>query len=238
MIARASHKGKLYVQTSLVRRYLPFVIVVAVALLTVGSGTLLYRAKRSAAAITPKNQGASAEDRGNSAHSLGPADAPVTLEEFGDFQCPPCGKLAEPISRIQKEYNLRVIFREFPLAMHQHAREAALAAEAAGLQGRFWEMHDLLYREQEVWSKSTDAPALFKAYAGILGLDITRFKKDSDSDKVKEQVALDERRGAVIGVRTTPTIFLNNRAIPSNALNPIDLRTEVARAVKNARPSS
>jgi len=218
-------------------RRLPFLIVVVVAVTAVSSGVALFRAKRGS--VSPlKSPGASKESVADSTHALGPADAAVTVEEFGDFQCPPCGKLAEPINELQKQYNLRVIFREFPLPMHQHAREAALAAEAAALQGRFWEMHDLLYREQAVWSKSIDAPALFNAYAGMLGLDIARFRRDVESDEVKEHVALDQRRGAVIGVQTTPTIFLNNRAIPSNALNATDLRTEVAGAVKNARPSS
>src|SRR6202045_759198 len=161
------------------RRYLPFVIVGLVALLAVGGGAYFYRAKRSANAV-PIISKTEAEKPGESVHSLGPADAAVTLEEFGDFQCPPCGKLSEPINQLQKQYNLRVIYRQFPLAVHAHAKDAAFAAEAAGRQGRFWQMHDLLYREQAVWSKSTDARALFNAYAGMLQLDLGRFKKDVD----------------------------------------------------------
>jgi protein-disulfide isomerase len=160
------------------------------------------------------------------------------LEIYGDFQCPPCGKLSEPINQLQKEFNLRVIYREFPLPMHNHAREAASAAEAASRQGKFWEMHDLLYREQAVWSKSADARTLFNAYAGMLRLDVERFKKDIESSDVQQQVELDQRRGAVIGVKTTPTIFLNNQALAANQLNPAELRTVIEAAVKNAKPSS
>src|SRR5205807_9872962 len=175
------------------RRYLPFIIVICVALLAVGSGIFFYRAKRSAN-TTPRISKTETAPSGESIHALGPEDAAVTLEEFGDFQCPPCGKLSEPINQLQKQYNLRVIYREFPLAIHAHAKEAAFAAEAAGRQGRFWPMHDLLFREQAVWSKSADARALFNAYAGMLQLDLDRFKRDMDSSEVQRQVELDQHR--------------------------------------------
>lgn len=218
------------------RRYLPFIIVICVALLALGGGAFLYRAKRSANA-TPKISKTETERLGGTIHVLGPADAAVTLEEFGDFQCPPCGKLSEPINQLQKQYNLRVIYREFPLAVHARAKEAAFAAEAAGRQGRFWQMHDLLYREQAVWSKSSDARALFNAYAGMLQLDLLRFKQDMDSSEVQKQVELDQQRGALIGVKNTPTVFVNNEAVPGNQANPNDLPAIVEAAVKKAKPS-
>src|SRR2546421_7271583 len=85
-------------------------------------------------------------------HIRGNPDAPVTLEEFGDFQCPPCGQFAKFVDELLVEYQwqVRLVFRNYPLAAHQHALEAAQAAEAAGLQGKFWEMYDTLYREQKV----------------------------------------------------------------------------------------
>jgi len=219
------------------RRFLPFIIVIVVALLAVGGGAYFYLAKRSANA-PPKFAKTEGEVAGESVHVLGPANAAVTLEEFGDFQCPPCGKLSEPINHLQKQYNLRVIYREFPLPMHAHAKDAAFAAEAAGRQGRFWQMHDLLYREQAVWSNSTDARALFNAYAGMLQLDLDRFRKDMDSTDVQQQVELDQHRGAAIGVKNTPTIFLNNEALPPNQLNPDGLPAVVEAAMKKAKPSS
>jgi protein-disulfide isomerase len=207
-----------------------------VAAIAVGSGIFLYQKKRPANAPTMAKAGPEAPSQ--LVHSLGPENSPVTLEEFGDFQCPPCGLLSEPINQLQKQYNLRVIFRNFPLAMHAHAKEAAYAAEAAGKQGKFWPMHDLLYREQPVWSKAPDARALFNAYAGMLQLDLDRFKQDMDSPEVQQQVELDERRGTVIGVKTTPTVFLNNEAIPPTQANPNDLPAVVEAAVKKAKPSS
>jgi protein-disulfide isomerase len=219
------------------RRYLPSIIVAAVALLTLGSGTMLYHAKRPRVLTISKETASKTSDT-ESIHVRGNPDAPVTLEEFGDFQCPPCGALAGPIKQLEHDYQprLRVIFHHFPLINHQHAREAAWASEAAGLQGRFWEMHDLLYREQPVWSKAADAPMLFNAYAGILGLDIERFKKDIESDKVKARVARDQQQATSLGVQNTPTIFLNNRALAPTALAPADLRAAVDAATKAKPP--
>jgi protein-disulfide isomerase len=219
------------------RRYLPFVIVGAVALLTLGSATLLYRAKRLPFLTIAKNHVAPGTDDAKSIHILGNPDAPVTLEEFGDFQCPPCGMLSGPINQLEQDYHqrLRVIFRHFPLAMHRHAREAALASEAAGQQGRFWQMHDVLYREQAVWSEAADVRPLFDDYAGMLGLNIDRFKKDMESEQVKRRVAADQQQGTALGVTITPTIFINDRALPNASLSPASLHSAVEAAM-NVKP--
>jgi protein-disulfide isomerase len=221
------------------RRYLPFVIVIAVALATLVTGAILYRAKRPAVLTIPGNSALGKGDA-DSIHVLGASDAPVTLMEFGDFQCPPCANLAEPINQLERDYRsrLRVVFRHLPLANHQHAREAALASEAAALQDRFWEMHDLLYREQSVWSSAPDVRVLFSAYAGMLGLDIDRFKKDMESDKAKARVGLDEQQAMTLSVRSTPTIFINNQEVPPAYRNPAGLRAIVDAALKAPAPAS
>jgi protein-disulfide isomerase len=160
----------------------------------------------------------------------------VTLEEFGDYECPPCGSLAAPLNQLEHDYRsrLRMIFRNYPLVNHPHARDAACAAEAAALQGRFWEMHDLLYKEQSAWSRAADARVLFSAYAGTLGLDLARFERDRDSDEVKGRIAADEKRANALGVRTTPSIFINDQPIPPAALHPSALRATVDAAIKPA----
>jgi formate-nitrite transporter family protein len=217
------------------RRYLPLFIIAAVGLLTLGTGMMLYRAKRPPVLTIPKDSAAAETAGTESIHVRGEANAPVTLEEFGDFQCPLCGKLAGPTKQLEEAYGsqLRVIFRQFPLPVHvhAHAQEAALVSEAAGFQGRFWEMHDLLYREQEVWSKVADARALFRAYAGMLGLDLDRFGKDMDGAEAKERVASDQKRGTALGVNRTPTMFVNNRQIPA-PLEVAGLRTAIDAALK------
>ena len=221
------------------KRYLPFLIVGTVALVTLASGTLLYRAKRLPALAIPENSTTSAMGGTEMVHVRGRPDAPVTLVEFGDFQCPPCANLSDPINQLERDYHsrLRVAFRHFPLGNHPHAREAALASEAAGLQGRFWEMHDLLYREQSVWSKAPDVGVLFSAYAGMLGLNIDRFKKDMESEQAKARIESDEQKAVALGVRTTPTIFINNQAVPAARLNPPGLRGSIDAALRAPTPA-
>jgi protein-disulfide isomerase len=199
---------------------------------------MLYRAKRLPVLTIAKNHVASGMDEAESIHVLGNPDAPVTLEEFGDFQCPPCGIVSGPINQLEQDYHprLRVIFRHFPLTMHRHAREAALASEAAGQQGRFWQMHDVLYREQAVWSEAADVRPLFDSYAGMLGLKIDRFKKDMESDEVKRRVTADQLRGTALGVTITPTLFINDRALPNASLSPASLHSAVEAAM-NVKPS-
>ena len=216
------------------KRYLPFVIVVVVALATFGSGAILYRAKRPQLRNLPENQSVPAKGDQQSAHIRGNPDAPVTLEEFGDFQCPPCGQFAGFVEELLKEYDprLRVVFRNFPLPSHEHAREAALAAEAAGFQGKFWEMHDTLYREQETWSKAPNVRELFESYAGTIGLDLDQFKKDMDGDKARERVDSDHALADSLGIKMTPTLFINNRPVDPKDKNPEGVRAEIKAALE------
>ena len=213
------------------KRYLPFVIVVIVALVTVGSGTMLYRAKRVQVKNIPESQSISSSY--DSAHIRGNPEAPVTLEEFGDFQCPPCGQFAGFAEELLKEYDsrLRVVFRNFPLPAHEHAREAALAAEAAGFQGKLWEMHDTLYREQSSWSKAPNTRELFESYAGTLGLNMDQFKKDMDSEKAKERIDSDHALGDSLGIKVTPTLFINKRAVEPEEKNPEGVRAAINAAL-------
>jgi protein-disulfide isomerase len=148
-------------------------------------------------------------------HIRGNPDAPVTLEEFADFQCPACSIASGILLVIEKDYGsrLRVIFREFPLAMHKHGRDAALAAEAASLQGKFWEMHDMLYTNQAEWSEVPNAQPIFNHYAEELHLDVDEFEKDCRSEKVAERVEADEALGKSLGIETTPTMFVNKERL-------------------------
>ena len=216
------------------KRYLPFLIVGGIALATLGSGAMLYRAKRPQLLTIPGDKVLPGKGDAESVHIRGNPQAPVTLEEFGDFQCPPCGNIAVFIDELVKEYGprLRIVFRNFPLPNHKHAREAALAAEAAGLQGRFWEMHHVLYREQAVWSKADNVPELFNDYAGMIGLNLDQFKKDMDGEKTKARVDSDHERGDSLGVQSTPTVFINNRQVGPNDKTPDDLRATIDAALK------
>jgi protein-disulfide isomerase len=220
------------------KRYLPFVIVVGVALVTLGSGTMLYRAKRPQVKNIPENQTVAVKGDA-AAHVRGNPDAPVTLEEFGDFQCPPCGQFAGFVEELLKEYDsrLRIVFRNFPLPGHEHAREAALAAEAAGFQGKFWEMYDTLYREQSNWSKAPNTRELFESYAGALGLNVDQFKKDMDGEKAKERVDSDHALGDSLGVKVTPTLFINKHPVEPEQKNPEGVRAAINAALNGKSQS-
>jgi protein-disulfide isomerase len=216
------------------KRYLPFIIVAVVAIATLGSGAMLYRAKLPRPLIIPEDKSAAGKSDVESMHIRGNAKAPVTLEEFGDFQCPPCGSISSFLDELVKEYdpNLRIVFRNFPLSMHEHARDAAIAAEAAGLQGRFWEMHDLLYREQAAWTKADNTRELFEAYAGMIGLDVDQFKKEVEGEKASARVDSDYERANSLGLKITPSLFINDREIPPMDKTPERLRAAIDAALK------
>ncbi|MDQ2918286.1 MAG: DsbA family protein [Verrucomicrobiota bacterium] len=163
----------------------------------------------------------------NAPHVRGDAKARVTLEEFGDFQCPPCATVAMSLSRIEHDYGdkLRVIFRQFPLAMHAHAREAARAAEAAGAQGKFWEMHDLLFKNQSAWSSSANVAEIFKEYARSLGLELDRFQRDCANESLEARINADQQRGESRGVKSTPTLFVNGHNLPPASTSETGLRS-------------
>src|SRR6266704_7225287 len=220
------------------KRYLPFVIVTGVALVALGSGAMLYRAKRPQLMSIPANKVLSGKSN-ESIHIRGNPDAPVTLEEFADFQCPPCSNFAGFGEELLKQYDsrLRIVFRNFPLSGHEHAREAALAAEAAGLQGKFWEMHDTLYREQETWTKAPNVRELFESYAGTIGLNVDQFKKDVDGDKARERVDSDRALADFLGVKATPTLFINNRPVEPKDKNPEGVRAAINAALSEKSQS-
>ncbi len=140
-------------------------------------------------------------------HIQGPENAPLTLVEYADYECPYCGDANVVVKRLQDELGprLRFVFRNFPLTqVHQYAELAAEAAEAAGAQRRFWEMHDRLYENQASLS-----PELIGAAAQGLGLDMERFKKDLASGQFRERVKNDFMGGIRSGVPGTPTFFIN-----------------------------
>ncbi len=140
-------------------------------------------------------------------HGRGPATAPVTLVEYGDYECPYCGTAYPVIKELRRRLGdrLRVVFRNFPRAdRHPHARQAAEAAEAAAAQGKFWEMHDTLF---EHFSALEDADLV--RYAAALGLDVPRFERDLAEHAYAPRVEEDVRGGVRSEVNRTPTFFVN-----------------------------
>lgn len=136
----------------------------------------------------------------------GAANAAVTLVEFSDFQCPFCSRVTGTLDQIEKAYGdkVRIVFKHLPLRMHSRAPMAHAASEAANRQGKFWEMHDLIFENQRDLSE-----AAYVRYAGEIGLDVDQFKKDMVSASVKARVDADAAEAAKLGVTGTPGFFVN-----------------------------
>ncbi|MEK9182351.1 MAG: DsbA family protein [Patescibacteria group bacterium] len=146
----------------------------------------------------------------------GNKNAKVIITEYSDFQCPACAAYYELVKQVHKDFgdNLAIVYRHFPLRqIHANAEAAALSAEAAGRQGKFWEMHDMIFESQENWKDEKNAQEIFSEYAGKLDLDAERFKLDLNLKELKQKVEADYQSGVKAGVNHTPTFFLNGKEI-------------------------
>jgi protein-disulfide isomerase len=169
-----------------------------------------------------------------------PAKSTVTLEEFGDYQCPPCGLLHPTLKSLKSEFggNLNFVFRSLPLTnLHKNAMLAAQTAEAARVQSRFWEMHDLLYENQKLWSEEADPKPIFLKFARDLGLDTTRFERDLNSDEVKMRITADQDAAAKQGITGTPTILVDGRRLRVEATTPDGIRTIIVAMTRRPQPA-
>lgn len=171
----------------------------------------------NAAAVQP----ASAQSGDIADHTLGRADSKVVLIEYGDYQCPSCQTAAPNVKELTDEYSESIVFvfRNFPLSsIHPNARAASAAAEAAGIQGKFWEMHDLLYENHEAWETqdATQRTNTFKLYAESLGLDVARFEADIAGKRVTDKIGFDQALGKKQSVDATPTFILNGEKLDSD----------------------
>lgn len=146
----------------------------------------------------------------NDAPAFGPANASVTLVEFSDFQCPYCSRAADVVHAVKEKYadKVRVVFRQFPLSFHNNAHLAAEAALAAHAQGKFWQFHDRLFANQQALSRAD-----LEKYATEVGLKLPAFKKALDNKTYAAQVDADVELGNSVGVRGTPSMFLNGKRV-------------------------
>ena len=164
----------------------------------------------------------------------GNPNATVELIEYSDFQCPACAAYYPYVKQMLAEYNdkIRFAYRHFPLSQHRNAPLAARAAEAAGNQGKFWGMHDLIFEEQKAWENNNKAGEVFTVLAQRLGLDMERFNKDIDSEEIKNKVENDFKSGLRAGVNSTPTFFLNGVKLNPNTMSPQKLKEQIDAATK------
>jgi protein-disulfide isomerase len=226
------------------KRYLPFVIIIAVLLAAIAGASVLFRSRQAGNVrdSTPFTVATSSTPAASTQiPSQAPAQTPVqgpvqakdlpnvsvTVEEYGDYQCPPCGVLYPELKKIEAEYGNRIdfIFYNFPLTKnHKNALAAAQAAEAARLQNRFWQMHDLIYDHQNVWKDQEDPRPTFTNYARDLGLDLKRFAHEMDGPEVQQRIAEDKQRADSLGIQGTPTVLVEGRQLKPEVTTPEGIR--------------
>ena len=163
----------------------------------------------AAAAYAKAPQGATPE------HFKGGANATVLVEEYADFQCGACAGKHAVFNELMSEYGnkIKFVFRNYPLPMHNKAYEAAVASEAAGLQGKFWEMQNLLFTNQQKWVADSGHRKLFDEYAKTIGIDVEKFNNDFLGINAKTRVDADMKRGNALSLQSTPSLFVNGKPV-------------------------
>lgn len=201
-----------------------WIIFAIICVLTLG-GLVLF-SKKDSVNVSDLNaaQPIEATDSALGDHVYGKKDSKVVLIEYGDFQCPGCGGAYAQVKLIKEEYKEQIafVFRNFPLTtIHPNALAAATAAESAGLQGKFWEMHDKLFETQSAWSNVDPAQRtdVFAGYAEQIGLFVDPFKNDLSDPRIASKISRDRALGNKIGVSSTPTFFLGEEKVADDIVS-------------------
>lgn len=228
---------------------IPLIIIVLVLVGVVVGGWYLYSSAKSTSrgntnvaqtntARTPTV--ANAPVGANPPNMLGSPTAAVTVEEFADFQCGSCAAVHPVMKEIQSIYGskIKLVFRNYPLPIHDKAFDAAVVAEAAGIQGKFWAMQDQLFANQQTWaSPSANTKQLWSEYAQKIGLDVQQFQNDIAGMAAKSRVEQDRNRGSALGVNSTPSIFVNGESVPFQMANVAGLRQVIDQKLQEAAAS-
>ncbi len=213
-----------------------------------GSNANTAKANNANAASTPKQNSipANAPPGASPPNQSGSASALVTIEEFADFQCPQCAATHPIMNEIKSTYGSRIrfIYRDYPLDIpaHDKSYDASVAAEAAGMQNKFWDMQNLLFTNQRAWTADPNYKQIWKDYAQKIGLDIPKWENDMSGIAARARVDEDKKRAKGVGVSSTPTVFINNVEIPFAQLNVASLKqlidAELAKAAPQGQPAA
>ncbi|HEY6232053.1 MAG TPA: thioredoxin domain-containing protein [Pyrinomonadaceae bacterium] len=212
----------------------PFLIIAAVLAVTIVGSMLWLRSIRRQAVFT---NGPAASSLAQAEPGI-PAQTVVTVEEFGDYQCPRCGELHPALKQLKQNQSatMNLVFRNLPLTtIHKNSLVAAQAAEAARMQNRFWEMHDLLYENQQLWGDDINPKTIFMNWASDLGLDTARFAADMDGKQVKMRIEADQEAAAELGINGTPTVLVNGRQLLPEATTAEGIRTAIEYVTKGKK---
>ena len=209
-----------------------------------GSNANTAKANNANAAGTPKQNvvPANAPPGANPPNQSGSASALVTIEEFADFQCPQCAATHPIMNEIKSTYGSRIhfIYRNYPLDIpaHDKSYEASVAAEAAGMQNKFWDMQNLLFTNQRAWTADANYKQIWKDYAQKIGLDIPKWENDRAGIATKARIDEDKKRAKALSVNSTPTVFINNVEIPFAQVNVAGLKQIIDAELAKAAPQS
>lgn len=178
----------------------------------IGVVVLLFLAFGAFAILASKHKATAPVVLSSSGWATGNLSSKVTVTEFGDFQCPACLAFEPNMQQLRDNYGkkIKIVFKHFPLKQaHPNAMAAAIAAEAAGEQGKFWQYHDKLYQNQQVWAPQTDPTPEFVKYAKDLKLDVDAFQKALKDKTLADKINAEADEGIKVGVNATPTIYVN-----------------------------
>lgn len=233
----------------------PMLIIAGVLLVAVLGGWWMYSSSKSATKTNsnsnstaknstppPKSPGIppNAPPGANPPNQAGSPTALVTLEEFADFQCGSCAASHPIVNEIKSTYGSRIrfIFRNYPLSIpaHDKAYDAAVAVEAAGMQGKFWDMQNLLFNNQQAWTAAPTYKQMWKDYATKVGLDVAKWENDMAGIAAKSRVDADLARGKAIGVGSTPSFYLNGNAVPFAEATVSGLKKLIDAEIASANP--
>jgi len=167
-----------------------------------------------------------------SEHTTGGANAKATLVEYSDYQCPACGQFEPIVEDILKQYGdqLKFEYKNFPLIqIHPFAEAAAVAAEAAGQQGKYFEFHNMLFAKQSEWTSGMSPSTYFSKYAQELGMDVKKFEQHERAGMIKDKVKADYKAAMALGLTSTPTFFLNGKKMEITSIDAF--KAEIAAAI-------
>ena len=190
--------------------------IIAVAVI-IAAATAVFLSRQSSAPVSENSADSPASLTSGGGHLRGPENAPFTLVEFGDYQCPSCAAYHPMVTEVMRRYpdKVRLEFHHFPLlSIHPNSMGAAIAAEAAGEQGRYWEMHDLLFEDQMQWAQMPNPEPEFIALANRAGLNANQFMKSLRSPEIQQRVLQDVVRGREAKVDAVPAFFVKGQHIP------------------------
>lgn len=208
------------------------------ALIVIIAAVGAYQVATSPTTELPKRDGSLSLPVDSTDWTEGQTNPKISFVEYSDFQCPACGAYYPLLKEMFAKYkgDMAFTYRHFPLPQHQNALPAAYAAEAAGIQGKFWEMADMLFTNQNDWAEVTDPQPIFESYAQKLGLDMTKYKTDVVSDAVKARVERSRKSGELSSIDHTPTFFINGKMI-QNPQSKEELYADIDNAIKDATPA-